>query len=251
MKCNKCGQEIDVHGKFCPHCGAPIEEPGQPQKKQKKAKKPFYKRWWFWVIVVIFLLGSCGRSTDTSSENASATETLATTVPVETTAAVFSEDTVATTLGTEAPAIADTATVGEKNALRKAHDYLNFTAFSYTGLIGQLEYEGFTTEEATYAADNCGADWFEQAEKKAADYLDYSSFSYAGLIGQLEYEGFTTEQATRAVDNCGADWNEQAAKKAGDYLSFSSFSRSGLIDQLKYEGFTSEQAEYGVSQNGY
>ena len=105
-------------------------------------------------------------------------------------------------------------------------------------------------EEATYAVDNCGADWFEQAEKKAADYLNYSAFSYTGLIGQLEYEGFTTEEATRAADNCGADWNEQAVKKAKEYLDYSSFSRSGLISQLKYEGFTTEQAEYGVTQNG-
>ena len=58
------------------------------------------------------------------------------------------------------------ATIGQKNALDKAHSYLSFTAFSYTGLIDQLEYEGFTKEEATYGADNCGADWNEQAAQK-------------------------------------------------------------------------------------
>ena len=144
-----------------------------------------------------------------------------------------------------------TETVGQKNALAKAKDYLDFTSFSYSGLIDQLEYEGFTTEEATYAVDNCGADWGEQAAKKAQEYLNYSSFSRSGLIGQLEYEGFTTEEATYAVDNCGADWNEQAAQKAQDYLNYSSFSRSGLIGQLEYEGFTPEQAEYGVQAVGY
>ncbi len=142
-------------------------------------------------------------------------------------------------------------TTGQKNALSKAHDYLNYSAFSYNGLIEQLEYEGFTSEEATYAADNCGADWNKQAAKKALDYLGYSAFSYSGLIEQLEYEGFSTEEATFAADSCGADWNEQAAKKAQDYLKLSSFSRSGLIDQLKYEGFTNEQAEYGASAAGY
>lgn len=142
-------------------------------------------------------------------------------------------------------------TTGQKNALSKAHDYLSYTAFSHSGLIDQLEYEGFTSEEATYAADNCGADWSKQAAKKALDYLGYSAFSYSGLIEQLEYEGFSTEEATFAVDSCGADWNEQAAKKAQDYLKLSSFSRSGLIDQLKYEGFTNEQAEYGASAAGY
>ena len=152
---------------------------------------------------------------------------------------------------TEAPAMIDTATVGEKNALRKAHSYLDFTAFSYAGLIDQLKYEGFTDGEAAYAAENCGADWFHQAQKKAVSYLDYAAFSYTGLIDQLEYEGFTSEQAAYGADNCGADWNEQAERKAASYLEFSAFSRQGLIDQLEYEGFTAEQAEYGVTQNGF
>lgn len=143
------------------------------------------------------------------------------------------------------------AGIEEQNALRSALDYLDFTSFSYSGLVDQLEYEGYSTEAATYAADNCGADWNEQALQTALDYLDYSAFSYTGLIDQLEYEGFTSNQATYAVDNCNADWNEQAAKKAQDYIDYSSFSRQGLIDQLIYEGFTAEQAEYGVSAVGY
>ncbi len=142
-------------------------------------------------------------------------------------------------------------TAGQKNALSKALDYLDYSPFSYSGLIKQLEYEGFSTEEATYAADNCGADWSSQASEKAVDYLDYSAFSYSSLIKQLEYEGFSSDQASFAADSCGADWNKQAAKKAQDYLNYSSFSRSSLIKQLEYEGFTKEQAEYGVSAVGY
>lgn len=94
-------------------------------------------------------------------------------------------------------------TMGQQNALQKAHDYLEYSAFSYTGLIGQLEYEGFTTEEATFAADNCGADWNAQAAAKAQDYLDYSSFSRQGLVDQLIYEGFTAEQAEYGVAAVG------------------------------------------------
>ena len=73
-------------------------------------------------------------------------------------------------------------------------------AFSYSGLIEQLEYEGYSTEEATYAVDNCGADWKEQAAKKAEEYLKSMSFSKSGLIEQLEYEGFTHEQAVYGAD---------------------------------------------------
>ena len=142
-------------------------------------------------------------------------------------------------------------TMGQKNALASAKSYLSFSAFSYEGLINQLEFEQYSYEDAVFAADNCGAVWNDQALKSAKSYLEFSAFSYNGLIKQLEYEKFTSEQAKYAADNCGADWNEQAAKSAESYLSFSSFSRDGLISQLEYEGFTREQAEYGASVNGY
>lgn len=94
-------------------------------------------------------------------------------------------------------------TTGERNALGRAHEYLNYSAFSYSGLIDQLKYEGFSDSEAQYAADHCGADWNEQAAKRAAEYLDYSSFSRSGLIEQLEYEGFTRSQAEYGVTAVG------------------------------------------------
>lgn len=150
----------------------------------------------------------------------------------------------------EEKALLANATTGEKNALSSAKSYLAFEAFSYQGLVEQLEFEGYTTDEATFAVDNCGADWNEQALEDAKDYLEYSAFSYTGLIHQLEFEKFTTEQATYGADNCGADWNEQAARSAKEYLDYMSFSRSGLIDQLQFEGFTYEQAEYGANAVG-
>lgn len=143
------------------------------------------------------------------------------------------------------------ATTGQANALKKAQSYLKYSTFSYEGLKGQLEYEGFAADEIQYAVDNCGADWNEQALNKAKSYLKHSSFSYQGLMGQLEYEEFTNEQAVYGADNCGADWNEQAVEKAKSYLKLHSFSKSDLIDQLEYEGFTSEQAIYGAEQNGF
>ncbi len=101
------------------------------------------------------------------------------------------------------PGETDSATLGEKNALRTALDYLNYTSFSYSGLVEQLEFEGYTHKEAVYGADNCGADWNEQAALKAEEYLDYSSFSRDGLIAQLEFEGFTRQQAEYGVQAVG------------------------------------------------
>lgn len=141
-------------------------------------------------------------------------------------------------------------TASQRNALSRAKTYLSHSAFSYQGLIEQLEFEKFSHEDSVYAVDNCGANWDEQAIKKAKSYLNFSAFSYKGLIEQLEFENFTNTQAKYGVDNCGADWNEQASKKAKSYLSYSAFSRDGLIDQLEFEGFTHEQAVYGVEVNG-
>lgn len=108
-----------------------------------------------------------------------------------------------TTPSTSSNASTPSPTTGEKNALRSAREYLSFSAFSYTGLIHQLEYEGYSTEEATYAADNCNANWNEQAAKSAKEYLDMSSFSRQELINQLIYEGYTQEQAEYGVTRNG------------------------------------------------
>lgn len=87
------------------------------------------------------------------------------------------------------------ATSEQRYALDTALNYLDTMAFSYSGLIEQLEFEGYSYDAAVYAVDNCGADWNEQAARKAQEYLDVMSFSYSELVEQLEFEGFTRSQA--------------------------------------------------------
>jgi hypothetical protein len=101
------------------------------------------------------------------------------------------------------PASRPEETTAQQNARAKAENYLDSMAFSRSGLISQLEYEGFTTSDAEYAVANVDVNWRDQAVKKAKDYLDSMAFSRSGLIEQLEYEGFTTEQATYGVDQTG------------------------------------------------
>ena len=98
------------------------------------------------------------------------------------------------------PEETESVTMGMRNALSSAKQYLCVMNFSYEGLIDHLEYEQYSYEEAVYAADNCGADWNEQAAKSAASYLSIMSFSKDALIEQLEYEGFTYEQAVYGVE---------------------------------------------------
>ena len=45
----------------------------------------------------------------------------------------------------------------KKQAVRKAHEYLRFTHFSCSGLIGQLDYEKFTHPQAVYGAHHTSA----------------------------------------------------------------------------------------------
>jgi hypothetical protein len=47
-------------------------------------------------------------------------------------------------------------TVSQENAVEKAAGYLDYTAFSRSGLIKQLKFEGFTAAQATYGAKKAG-----------------------------------------------------------------------------------------------
>ncbi|WP_240721432.1 Ltp family lipoprotein [Pseudarthrobacter sp. NamE5] len=97
----------------------------------------------------------------------------------------------------------DTATAAQRNALRRAESYLQSQAFSRTGLIKQLEFEQFATEDATWAADHVTVDWKEQAAKKAESYLESQGFSRQRLIDQLIFEGFSPEEAEHGVTAAG------------------------------------------------
>lgn len=94
-------------------------------------------------------------------------------------------------------------TVSRRNAVRTAEDYLDYTGFSRHGLIAQLEFDKYSTEDASFAVDHIEVDWNEQAARVAEDYLDYSGFSRDGLIAQLEFDGFTPGQAAYGANSVG------------------------------------------------
>lgn len=94
-------------------------------------------------------------------------------------------------------------TNSKTQASRTATSYLRYMAFSRSGLIRQLEFEGFSNEDATYGVDAQNADWNAQAAKMAASYLRSMSFSRSGLINQLIFEGFTQSQAEYGVNSVG------------------------------------------------
>lgn len=94
-------------------------------------------------------------------------------------------------------------TLSQENAIKSAENYLSFSAFSRKGLIGQLEFEGYSNEDATFAVDYLDVNWNAQAAKSAEQYLEFSSFSRQGLIDQLIFEGYTDTQAEYGVSAVG------------------------------------------------
>jgi hypothetical protein len=94
-------------------------------------------------------------------------------------------------------------TAEQENAIGTAEDYLDYTAFSRSGLIKQLQFEGYSKAAATFAVDHITVNWNEQAHLAAVAYLDYTHFSRSGLIKQLQFDGFTNKQATYGVKKAG------------------------------------------------
>lgn len=176
----------------------------QPNVQQEKAKQPIYKRKWFIALAAVFALGAISSAMG-GGEDAPATADQA---AVEQPSAPAPEAPADPAPAPEAAAPeAPAMTVSQENAVEKAESYLDLTGFSRSGLIDQLEFEGFTTEDATFAVEyleSTGAvDWNAEAVEKAESYMDLTAFSRSGLIEQLEFEGFTTEQANYAADQVG------------------------------------------------
>ena len=112
---------------------------------------------------------------------------------------------------------------------------------------------GFPHDEATDAADSCGADWNEQALQTAKKELYMYPYSYEKLIKNLdEWKDFTREQAVYATDSCGADWNEQAVEKLEYYIDFfDEMTREEMLQALADDGFTDEQIAYAAEQKKF
>ncbi len=94
-------------------------------------------------------------------------------------------------------------TASQNNAKKAAKSYLSIMAFSRTSLIKQLEFEKYSTADATYGVDAQNADWNAQAAKSAKSYLELMAFSRTSLIDQLVFEGFSQAEAEYGVGTTG------------------------------------------------
>ena len=127
------------------------------------SKKKKIGLWVLGAFVVLGVLGAVfGEDEESEPESTAPTTTTepdrepeltATTAPTVTTEPDREPEPTATT----APTTTTVAeSVGERNARESAADYLEYSSFSRSGLIGQLEFEGFTPAQAEYGVDAVG-----------------------------------------------------------------------------------------------
>lgn len=217
------------------------------------------------LILIISLLAACSTSANPQKSSTSSEQDVNSVLEESTTNESISSSIISNSdISSSTVSHSSSATQGENRALQSAKKYLDIMSFSKTGLIKQLEFEGFSNAEATYAAEHCEADWNEQAVKSAEKYMDMMSFSYEALIEQLEFEGFTSEQATYGADNVYNTpvetssntenaitiGQQNALGSAETYLKTMPFSYENLIRQLEFEGYTKEEATYAADHCG-
>ena len=83
----------------------------------------------------------------------------------------------------------------QEKSIESAKYYLLSAPYSKSSLVALLEESGYSPEEAVFAAENCGANWNEEAYRYAKKLMEFSSFSKEMLVFQLEIKGFTHEEA--------------------------------------------------------
>ena len=112
-----------------------------------------------------------------------------------------------------------------------------------------LDSDGFDHADVLWAAENCGADWKEQAKIRAANMLYLGPMSKSMVIDELEnFVEFTKEEAKYGADNCGADWNEQALLYAQYYLNKGAYSETILRMMMSSNaGFEDSEIIYAMS----
>lgn len=191
-----------------------LEQEGQPPasnpkadakaaKAYAKALRPWYKkkRWIASLgLVVLIVIGVAASGGEEEGTKAAGTDAGADQAPAADQAPKKPAD--SEPAAEEEPEM----TSAQENALEAAQNYLDLTGFSKAGLIQQLSSsagDGYSKADATFAANNVGADWNEEAVEAAQNYLDVTAFSKAGLIQQLSSSAgdkFTPAQARYAAD---------------------------------------------------
>ena len=132
-KCPRCGNFISETAKSCPHCNISLKN------KMSTGKLIFIFICSFLgtFLLISGIIDLIVLNNTTDNEN-----------PIDNSSISIS-DNVSMTVETKNNSIS----TGKKMALESAKNYLRAMVFSKKGLISQIEYEGFTNEEASYGVE--------------------------------------------------------------------------------------------------
>lgn len=148
----------------------------------------------------------------------------------------------------------------QESALSHAKKTFASSSYSRSGVISALKKQGYTEEEAIYAADNCGANWKSNATTGAKTYARnnsqknwiYACYSEKATRSALSSDGFTSDEIDYGIANCGVDWNSQADRSVKSYAkSHKNCTASEISNYMIQAGFTLDQVVYGLRANGY
>ena len=89
------------------------------------------------------------------------------------------------------------------SAVEAAKKYLDSGSYSYTALVDKLQQDGYSTADAEYAANNCGADWNKKAAEEAKALISSGTYTKEELIDKLMLKGYTFEQAASGAEANG------------------------------------------------
>jgi len=149
------------------------------------------------------------------------------------------------------PSPTETADPGLPDVTAVAREAIRSRALSRDGLISELEFRGYTSEQAETAADAIGADWNAEATEAAQGYVDSTAFSEQLLITQVTYDGFTPDEARYGVAHVEADWNAEAVEAAQQFAGGTPVPRADVVLYLREQQFTEAQVEHGADSLDY
>lgn len=141
-----------------------------------------------------------------------------------------------------------TVTDMQKYALTKAASYFKSSQYSKKQLIEGLEYESIPHDAAVFAAENCKADWKEQATITAKTILAAGGYTEEELEDSLRYYYFTDEEIEYALKNVNADYYEQAVYDACfyKYNSGLKYDKATAKERLESSGYSDKAVSFAI-----
>lgn len=91
----------------------------------------------------------------------------------------------------------------KQNATQIVSQWLEEDALSRDLIIYELMADGFSDEAASYAADNSGANWYDQAMRAAEDYLSEGQHTWEETEKMLQQKHFTYAQILHVQEQIG------------------------------------------------